>query len=155
MKNKVEKEWEKEFDYFNKRVTPCRRAIIEIFEEEERHLSAEEVYMLLRERGEKVGIATVYRNLDLLSQMGLLHRVNFGDGREHYEMTRVSPPQHHHHLVCTRCGKVIDYSELVREEHEFLDRLERELSSKYDFLIQSHQIYFYGLCESCRSNFES
>ncbi len=67
MKNKVEKEWEKEFDYFNKRVTPCRRAIMEIFEEEERHLSAEEVYMLLRERGEKVGIATVYRNLDLLS----------------------------------------------------------------------------------------
>ncbi len=105
MKNKVEKEWEKEFDYFNKRVTPCRRAIMEIFEEEERHLSAEEVYMLLRERGEKLGIATVYRNLDLLSQMGLLHRVNFGDGREHYEMTRVSPPQHHHHLVCTRCGK--------------------------------------------------
>ena len=52
MKNKVEKEWEKEFDYFNKRVTPCRRAIMEIFEEEERHLSAEEVYMLLR-KGER------------------------------------------------------------------------------------------------------
>lgn len=148
----MEKIWEKEFDYFNKRVTPYRRAIIEIFEEEGRHLSAEEVYILLKKKQEKVGIATVYRNLDLLSRMGLLHRVNFGDGKEHYEMTRVSPGQHHHHLVCTRCGKVVDYSELVGEEHEFLNRLEKKLSNKHGFLIQSHQIYFYGLCEDCKSN---
>lgn len=151
----MERKWEKEFDSFNKRITPHRRAILKVFEEERRHLSAEEVYMVLKKKSEKIGIATVYRNLDLLSQMGFLHRVNFGDGKEYYEMTKFSPREHHHHLICTRCGKVVDYSELVGEEHEFLNRLEEKLSNKYGFLIQSHQIYFYGLCESCRSNFES
>ncbi|MDK2897104.1 MAG: Fur family transcriptional regulator, ferric uptake regulator [Candidatus Atribacteria bacterium] len=143
-------EWKKQFNRFNKRMTPCRQAIIDIFEEKRKHLSAEEVYILLRKKRRKVGMATVYRNLDLLSQMGLLHRLNFGDGKEHYEMARISPAKHHHHLVCTRCGKAVDYSELVGEEHEFLNRLEKKLGDKYDFSIQSHQIYFYGLCKDCR-----
>ncbi|WP_369017996.1 transcriptional repressor [Thermatribacter velox] len=145
----VKRKWKEIFHSFDKRPTPSRCAILEVFEEGKRHLSAEEVYEQLRRKNKKVGIATVYRNLDLLSRMGILRRVNFGDGREHYELVQPSET-HHHHLVCVNCGRVIDYSELMDEEREFLDRLEKELEKKHNFRIQSHQVYFYGLCKNCQ-----
>jgi len=145
----VKRKWKEIFHNFDKRPTPSRCAILEVFEEEKSHLSAEEVHERLKQKRKKVGIATVYRNLDLLSRMGILRRVNFGDGREHYELVQTSET-HHHHLVCVNCGKVIDYSELMDEEREFLNRLEKELEKKHGFQIQSHQVYFYGLCEKCQ-----
>ncbi|MCX6090949.1 MAG: transcriptional repressor [Candidatus Atribacteria bacterium] len=141
------REWDRAFAYFKKKMTSSRQAIMEVFEEEKKHLSAEEVYDSLKGKNQKVGIATVYRNLDLLTQMGILHRVYFGDGLEHYEITR--KPIHHHHLVCNKCGSVIDYSELI-EESEFISKLEQELNTRYNFKIESHQMYFYGLCKKCR-----
>ena len=146
---KVKEKWKKVFELSRKRITPSREAIVEVLEERGRHLSAEEIYSYLKEKQHKVGIATVYRNLELLSRMGIVHRVNFGDGKEHYEMARV-PALHHHHLICTRCGKVVDYQDFQQEENEFVERLGRALGKKYDFLIQSHQLYFYGICRDCR-----
>ncbi len=122
---------------------------MEVLQEKERHLSAEEVYECLKEKNRRVGIATVYRNLELMSQMGLVDRVNFGDGKEYYEIAKI-PALHHHHLVCTICGKVIDYSDFRKEENEFIEYLGKELEKIYDFAIQSHQLYFYGVCKNCR-----
>jgi len=143
----LKKEWDKALGYYHKKMTSSRQAIIEVFEKNKKHLSAEEVHEQLKKCNQKAGIATVYRNLDLLTRIGVLHRVNFGDGKDHFEMTR--KPTHHHHLVCNKCGSVIDYSELM-EESEFISRLEQELNTRYRFKIDSHQIYFYGLCEKCR-----
>lgn len=140
--------WRDIFHSFNKKATPSRCAIVEVFEERGRHLSAEEVYEHLRAKRKRVGIATVYRNLDLLLRMGVLRKVNFGDGKEHYEMVRRSA-QHHHHLICTRCGRVIDYSG-VAQEGEFLQRLREELERKHHFHTESLHIYFYGLCRRCQ-----
>ncbi|NSW76385.1 MAG: transcriptional repressor [Candidatus Atribacteria bacterium] len=146
---KIGERWKRAFELSRKRITPSRKAIVEVLEEQRKHLSAEEIYSCLREKHKKVGIATVYRNLELLSQMGIVHRVNFGDGKEHYEIARI-PALHHHHLVCTVCGRVIDYQDFRKEEHEFMEGLGRVLETKYDFLIQSHQLYFYGICKDCR-----
>ncbi|MGQ9623451.1 MAG: Fur family transcriptional regulator [Candidatus Caldatribacteriaceae bacterium] len=141
--------WKDVFHSFNKKATPSRYAIVKVFEERAKHLSAEEVYECLKIRKQKISIATVYRNLDLLLRMGILRKVNFGDGKEHYEMVH-RPTQYHHHLICTNCGRVIDYGEVVQEERSFLERLKEELEKKYHFRIESHQIYFYGLCHHCQ-----
>ncbi|QPM67559.1 Fur family transcriptional regulator [Atribacter laminatus] len=140
-------EWEKVLKKHNIKVTSSRMAIVELFEENRKHLSAEEVHEFLKKRNQKAGIATVYRNLDLLTKVGILHRVNFGDGKDHFEITQ--RPIHHHHLVCNKCGRVVDYSEIMGES-EFVSYLEKELTQRYGFKIESHQIYFYGLCDKCR-----
>ena len=142
-----DREWQKTLRKNNIKLTTSRKAIVEVFEDNRKHLSAEDVHEFLKKRNQKAGIATVYRNLDLLTRIGILHRVNFGDGKDHFEMTH--KPIHHHHLVCNKCGKVIDYSE-VMVESEFVSHLEKELSKRYEFKIESHQIYFYGLCNKCR-----
>lgn len=147
---RVKEKWKRAFELSRKRITPSREAIVEVLEERGKHLSAEEIYSYLKEKRQKVGMATVYRNLELLSQMGIVHRVNFGDGKEHYEIARV-PALHHHHLVCTVCGRAIDYQDFRKEEHEFVEGLGRALEKKYGFLIQSHQLYFYGICKDCRT----
>jgi Fur family ferric uptake transcriptional regulator len=141
--------WKDVFHRFNKKATPSRRAILEVFEEKGRHLSAEDVYEHLRAKKKKVGIATVYRNLDLLLRMGILRKVNFGDGREHYEMIRRAA-QFHHHLICTRCGQVVDCEGMAQEEERFLQHLRKELEQRQGFAIHSYHIYFYGLCPRCR-----
>ncbi|MEN3186680.1 MAG: transcriptional repressor [Atribacterota bacterium] len=147
---KIGEKWRKAFELSRKRITPSRKAIVEVLEEQRKHLSAEEIYSYLRAKHQKVGIATVYRNLELLSRMGIVHRVNFGDGKEHYEIAKI-PALHHHHLVCTVCGRVIDYQDFRKEENEFVEGLGRMLEEKYNFLVQSHQLYFYGVCKDCRS----
>jgi len=142
-----DREWQKTLRKNNIKLTTSRKAIVEVFEDNRKHLSAEDVHEFLKKRHQKAGIATVYRNLDLLTRIGILHRVNFGDGKDHFKMTH--KPIHHHHLVCNKCGKVIDYSEVMGES-EFVSHLEKELSKRYEFKIESHQIYFYGLCNKCR-----
>ncbi|GAG31027.1 unnamed protein product, partial [marine sediment metagenome] len=97
-----------------------------------------------------IGLTTVYRTLDLLINMGLIFKFDFGDGRARYELTRgTKEPSHHHHLICTKCGRIIDYTDFVDEELELLKKTEKELSRKCNFEIKNHTIQFYGLCDKC------
>lgn len=144
----MQERWREVFHSFNKRATPSRCAIVEVFEEKKKHLSAEEVYEYLKAKKKKIGMATIYRNLDLLLRMGVLRKVNFGDGKEHYEMVRQA--LQHHHLICTRCGEVIDCGDV--EEEMFLERLREDFAKKYRFSVASYHVYFYGLCARCRGN---
>jgi len=104
--------------------------------------------------------------------MGLIRKFNFGDGCSRYELTTEAHKGHHHHLICTRCGRIIDYNDFMEKEVKFIKELEAELATKYKFKINydfmekevkfikeleaelatkykfkinSHQIYFYGL----------
>ena len=100
-----------------------------------------------------VGLTTVYRTLDLLVQMGLVSKFNFGEGRARYELSQgPKGVRHHHHLICTGCGRVINYTDFIDEEKEFLDTTEKSLSKKYNFKITNHLIQFYGLCDKCRGS---
>ncbi len=133
------------------RMTVPRQAIIDVLNNTDEHLSAEDIYMKVHETYSNVGLTTVYRTLELLIQMGMVVKFDFGDGRARYELVVGSKKEHHHHLICTSCNRIIEYIEFIDEEMEFLKRAEKGLSKKYNFDIKSHIIQFYGLCDKCRS----
>ena len=141
--------WENKFRGCGYRITIPRQAVLDELSSSLKHLSAEDIYISVHKKYPGVGLTTIYRTLDLLISMGLVHRFDFGDGRTRYELTEGENKQHHHHLVCTGCGKIIDYTDFVDEELKFLKRAETVLSKKHKFSIKSHQIHFYGLCKGC------
>jgi Fur family transcriptional regulator, ferric uptake regulator len=95
-------------------------------------------------------LTTIYRTLDVLVQLGLVFKFDFGDGRARFELAEgPKGTRHHHHLICTNCNRVIDYTDFIDEEIELLNQTERGLSKKYDFRITNHLIQFYGLCSEC------
>lgn len=115
------------------------------------HPSADEIYLSVKKLYPQIGLATVYRTLDLLANLGLVHKLDFGEGRARYELAKGPGTKgHHHHLICIRCQKVVDYADFTDEEREFLEKVEKSLSEKYNFQITDHLIQFYGICEECR-----
>ncbi len=131
------------------RWTNPRQDVIDIFIETEKHLSADEVYIKLQKKASKIGIATVYRNLEFLTEQGILKRYQFGDGKARYELHEDDAAEHHHHLICENCGDIINYSKFVEREKKLIKDLEKELSDKFDFKIDTHQLHFYGKCKKC------
>lgn len=132
------------------RITAGREAIIQVLSETNDHLSAEDVYERIHDKYPNVGLTTVYRTLDMLVNRGLVFKFDFGDGRARYELSEgPKGAHHHHHLVCTDCKRVIDYTDFIDEELELLRRTEKELSEKYTFKIDHHLIQFYGICQEC------
>ncbi|MCM8777815.1 MAG: transcriptional repressor [Candidatus Omnitrophica bacterium] len=133
------------------RITQTRMVILDILTRRTKHhLSAEEIFLMAHRINPTIGFATVYRTLDLLTRMGIIQKMEFGDGKARYEMTEASKKvPHHHHLVCNECGKVIDYTEFTDEEKELLTKVEKELSEKYKFTIKNHIIQFCGICNDC------
>jgi Fur family ferric uptake transcriptional regulator len=126
------------------KMTPQRWAIISIFlMNRGRHLSADDIYTALKETYPNQGIATVYRTLDLLEEIGVLKRIEFGDGRARYEV-KDEERALHHHLVCQRCGKIEEF------EDDLLYSLEATIEKKTGFRITDHAVKFYGLCADCR-----
>lgn len=133
------------------RMTVGRQVILDVLSESDQHVSAEDIYIKVHPRCPNVGLTTVYRTLDILAGLGLVAKFDFGDGRARYEMADgPKGPRHHHHLVCTRCKRVIDYTDFIDEEIRLLTDTEKGLSKKYDFQITNHQIQFYGLCSKCK-----
>jgi Fur family ferric uptake transcriptional regulator len=143
--------WHGKFKGAGFRLTVPRQAILEVLNKTQKHLSAEDVYMAAHKTNPAIGLTTVYRTLELLVRMGLVFRFDFGDGRARYELAQgPKGARHHHHLVCTGCGRAIDYTDFIDEEVELLQQTEKGLSKKYDFQITNHLIQFYGLCDNCR-----
>jgi len=133
------------------RLTIPREAILNILSKTSEHLSAEEIYMSAHKTYPAIGLTTIYRTLDLLVQMGLIFKFDFGDKRARYELAEgLQGKAHHHHLLCTACGKIVDYTDFVDEEKELLNQTEKGLSKKYNFRITNHLIQFYGLCGKCQ-----
>ena len=132
----------------NSRWTVPRKAIMDVFCNTKSHLSAEDVYMILKKSHPDIGIATIYRNLEFLTRHGFLRQFNFTHGKSYYEIID-EDNDHHHHLICNSCGKIIDYSEFIQRETRLIKDLEKELSRKHNFTIDTHQLHFYGLCQKC------
>jgi Fur family ferric uptake transcriptional regulator len=127
-----------------------RQAILDILSKADKHLSADDIYMKVHPKYPNIGLTTIYRTLDILANVGLLYKFDFGDGRARYELAEgPKRANHHHHLVCTGCNRVIDYTDFVDEEIELLKETEKGLSKKYNFKITNHLIQFYGLCKEC------
>ena len=147
--------WRGKFEGAGLRLTSPRLAIIDILSKTTKHPSAEDIYLTLRQKynNDNIGLTTVYRTLEILVNMGIVYKFDFGDGRTRYELSEGPDGfHHHHHLVCISCGRIVDYTDFIDEEKELLNRTEKGLSKKYHFQIYKHLIQFYGLCENCQLN---
>ena len=126
------------------KLTPQRKVIMEIFTQNpEKHLSAEDVYGMVKKTHPEIGFATIYRTLDLFAELGILQRIDFGDGRGRYEFGE-SDVHHHHHLICLKCGAVAEFDD------DLLDSLESVIKKRNGFEVVDHQLKFYGYCNKCR-----
>lgn len=124
------------------KVTLPRLKILQILEEaQEKHLSAEDVYRILSQAGEEIGLATVYRVLTQFQEAGLVIRHNF---EEEHAVFELDHGEHHDHLVCVKCGGVEEFTDPVIEK-----RL-REVGKETAFTITDHSLNIYGICGSCR-----
>ncbi|MGA2263298.1 MAG: transcriptional repressor, partial [Acidobacteriota bacterium] len=95
-------------------------------------------------------IATIYRTLDLLDKAGLLRKIQCPGGQVRYQYKRSDQSEHQYHLICTVCGKILDYRDFEKEELDLLDKTEDLLERKSGFLIRGHSIECFGLCKKCR-----
>jgi len=126
----------------NLKITKQRRAVLEAFLGSEDHVSAEELYKLVTEKEPKIGLATVYRTLSLLTQSGLAVELDFGDGQKRYEHKYMH--SHHDHMICTECGKIIEF------QHPMIEKLQEEVANRHQFQMTSHKLDLFGLCSECR-----
>ena len=136
------------------RWTMPREAILKLLSRSSKHMSAKEIYASLYNSHPGMGLTTVYRTLDLLARMGIIAKLNLGDGQSRYEFKSSEREEHHHHLICTLCGRIIDYSEFLDEELNFVRKTEKRLAKKYNYIIQDHNIEFLGICEKCRKKID-
>jgi Fur family ferric uptake transcriptional regulator len=134
------------------RMTPGRESVVKVLADAAMgdHLSAEDVYFKVHGMNPSVGLTSVYRTLDLLVHLGLIHKFDFGDGRARYEMAEgPRSGRHHHHLVCTGCGAIFEYDDFIDEELKLLKKTEEGLSVRFGFQITGHVVQFHGLCSQC------
>jgi Fur family ferric uptake transcriptional regulator len=120
----------------------ARRAVIELLAEQNCCLTAQEIFDRLRASGRRIGIASVYRILDLLTSEGAVHRIELGSGTSRYEPAWPGG-DHHHHLVCDRCGKVEAFEDPSLERA--LSRVEQESG----YTVGGHDVVVHGSCGDC------
>lgn len=118
-----------------------RREILAAFLSSERHLTAEELYALVKKRSPSVGFMTVYRTLKLICECGVGRVLHFEDGVARYE--RLDGHRHHDHLVCVRCGRSVEV------EDPGMEKLQEGLLRKAGFSVEGHRMDLYGLCGRC------
>lgn len=124
------------------KVTLPRRRILELLESSEnRHVTAEEVYQHLKEAGEDVSVATVYRVLTQFETAGLVIRHKFEDGHSVYELDQ---GQHHDHILCIKCGRVDEFVD------ETIEQRQRVIAEKAGYSMTDHALYIYGVCRGCQ-----
>lgn len=124
-------------------VTHQREAVADVVFESEEHLSVDGIEQRLRERGDRIGKATIYRTLDLLVRSRLVEEHDFGEGFKRYEHRLSSHPVHEH-LICLECGVVTEF-----ESHE-LYGVENRVRAEYGFSPVRRSLEIYGLCRTCR-----
>ena len=125
------------------KVTYPRSMILEVLQSSpNNHLSADDIHLALSKKNESIGLATVYRVLTQLEVAGLIQKNKFNDTQSNYEIKK----QHHDHLICTKCGKIIEFL------NDDLELLQEKISIKFHFRLDSHVMTLFGICSDCLSN---
>lgn len=123
-------------------VTHQREAVADVVFTSTEHLSVDDIERRLRERGDRIGKATIYRTLDLLVRSRLVEEHDFGEGFKRYEHRLSSQPVHEH-LICLECGKVIEFKTKV------IQGVEARVQVEHGFVPARHRLEIYGLCREC------
>ena len=126
----------------NLKITKQRRAVLEAFLGSEEHVSAEDLYKIVSAKEPKIGLATVYRTLALLTESGLAAELDFGDGQKRYE--RNYQQGHHDHMICTQCGKIIEF------HNSLIEKLQEDVAREHGFEMTAHKLDMFGICQDCR-----
>jgi Fur family ferric uptake transcriptional regulator len=134
------------------RLTEPREVVLQILQNSDEHLTVTEIYVQAHQIKPSMGLTTVYRTLELLFRLGIVQKVEVGEGKARFELADRPGGKGHHHLVCLKCKKIMDYSEISRDEKKFLKLMEQRLNQKYDFKILDHLMWFYGVCGDCRED---
>lgn len=129
------------------KVTAQRISILEVLQNRpDKHLTAEEIYECVKEKYPEIGLATVYRTIQLLSELNLIDKLNLDDGYVRYEIgniNNVNTTHHHHHLICLNCGKVFSF------EDDLLETLESRIKDAMGFEVLDHEVKLFGHCKEC------
>lgn len=131
------------------KVTNQRLLVLEVLaEHRESHMTAEDIYELVKEDYPDIGLATIYRTVQLLLEMQLVDCINLDDGCLRYEISESfdgeSGRHHHHHLICKTCGRIFSF------KADLLDELETHIEEETGFHVLNHELKFYGQCKECR-----
>lgn len=124
------------------RRTAQRDLILEIFLKTEDHLTSEDLYWLVQKHDPSVGHTTVYRTLKLLTEAGLAREVRFGDNKTYYE--HHFKHEHHDHMICTECGKVIEFFS------QDIESMQDQMADKFGFKLSHHSLRMWGVCADCQ-----
>ena len=128
------------------KLTRQRLLVFEVFEENpELHMTAEDIYEKLKAANPDVGLATVYRTVQLLFELGLIDKINLDDGFVRYEAggKEKNLRHHHHHLICNSCGRVFAFRD------DMLEALEKQVMDTLGFQVVDHEVKLYGTCKDC------
>jgi len=124
------------------KLTPQRKAVLHVLEQTRgRHMTAEDIYNEVKKTNPGIGIATIYRTLELLARLEIVHKNSFDEGKYRYEFSE-NDGHFHHHFLCSSCGVIIEV------EEDYLNILEGELERR-GFHITDHNLQLYGLCPDC------
>lgn len=130
------------------RVTPQRLAVLTVLSQNlDCHLTAEEIYDLVKKSRPEIGLATIYRTVQLLLELKVIDRIQLDDGYVRYELGHIyenKEGHHHHHLICLSCGRVSSF------QGDLLEGFEKEMEKKTGFQIQDHDVKLYGYCVDCQ-----
>jgi len=119
-----------------------REQILDIFLATEKHPTIDDLYKLVREKNPKIGLATVYRALKVICNAGLAQETDFGDGQRRFE--HKYRHQHHDHLICSKCGRVIEVTSPK------IEAMQKSLAKSYNFTPTSHTMQIFGICRACK-----
>lgn len=124
------------------KVTTPRLKILEILDKSDNHhLSVEDICRILIKQNEEVNFATIYRVLNQFEEYKIVNKLNFENNISVYELNNV---EHHDHLICRKCNKIIEFRDDVIEQHQI------DIAKKNNFQITGHSLYIYGVCENCQ-----
>jgi Fe2+ or Zn2+ uptake regulation protein len=125
----------------SQRVTAQRTLLLELLRHSGGHVDADELYRRAKKKNSRISLSTVYRNLQLFKRLGLVDERHFDEEHHHYE---VKSGEEHQHLLCIRCGKVVEFDYSVNR------KFKGDVSKRYNFDITGIEIHITGLCSSCR-----
>jgi len=128
-------------DGSSQRITNQRALLLELLHQTGGHIDADELYRRARKKNSRISLSTVYRNLQLFKKLGLIDEHHFDEEHHHYE---VKSGTEHQHILCTNCGKVVEFT------HPVSRKLRDDVGKEYDFDITGFEVRMTGLCSSCR-----
>ncbi|MEL5939339.1 Fur family transcriptional regulator [Tetragenococcus halophilus] len=128
------------------KLTPQREAtLLVLLENEKDHLSAEEIFFFVKQKNSDIGLATVYRTLDILVDLKIVDKISFDDGVARYDLRKEGAKHFHHHLLCLECGNIEEINE------DLLGNVEEIVEKNFHFVVKDHRLTFHGICQKCQN----